>query len=375
MKEKQKDVVWPIRMSQELKDRFKTYCDDNGYSMNKLIKILIEKKLKMKNKWTSEEINFLKENYPLYGKEYCATKLNREGSSVFKKASRLNLKVKQEVKLANNQTAQIKHQLNRGNDDFNVNIEQFINITKPEVAYILGFLWADGYIVRNEIRLEIVKDDLEVVQPILESIGSWTYSYKDRARNGFKNRTIGRAVTSNKKLKEFLVEHDYDKKSYISADKILSKIPDELKHCFFRGLIDGDGCIYVNEELNHKRVSITSSVNQNWSYIETICNELKVNFNIYKKIGLNSSSMVEINGIHAKNFCDYIYQDKYFGLNRKYNKYLILVELFNNSKTILNNIKKNEALRLYNGGIPITKIIKATGIPNTTLRRFLSKIK
>jgi predicted DNA-binding protein len=46
MKEKQKDVVWPIRMSQELKDQFKTYCDDKGYSMNKLIKILIENKIK-----------------------------------------------------------------------------------------------------------------------------------------------------------------------------------------------------------------------------------------------------------------------------------------------------------------------------------------
>jgi len=45
-KEKQKDVVWPIRMSQELKDRFKNYCDNNGYSMNKLIKILIEKEIK-----------------------------------------------------------------------------------------------------------------------------------------------------------------------------------------------------------------------------------------------------------------------------------------------------------------------------------------
>jgi predicted DNA-binding protein len=44
--EKQKDVVWPIRMSQELKDQFKTYCDDKGYSMNKLIKILIENKVK-----------------------------------------------------------------------------------------------------------------------------------------------------------------------------------------------------------------------------------------------------------------------------------------------------------------------------------------
>lgn len=46
MKEKLKDVVWPIRMSQKLKDEFKAYCDDKGYSMNKLIKILIEKEIK-----------------------------------------------------------------------------------------------------------------------------------------------------------------------------------------------------------------------------------------------------------------------------------------------------------------------------------------
>lgn len=43
--EKQKDVVWPIRMSQQLKDEFKKYCDQKGYSMNKLIKILIEKEI------------------------------------------------------------------------------------------------------------------------------------------------------------------------------------------------------------------------------------------------------------------------------------------------------------------------------------------
>lgn len=44
-KEENKDVVWPIRMSQELKDVFKVHCDKNGYSMNKLIKILIEKEI------------------------------------------------------------------------------------------------------------------------------------------------------------------------------------------------------------------------------------------------------------------------------------------------------------------------------------------
>jgi predicted DNA-binding protein len=41
-----KDVIWPIRMSKELKNKFKSYCDNNGYSMNKLIKILIEEKIK-----------------------------------------------------------------------------------------------------------------------------------------------------------------------------------------------------------------------------------------------------------------------------------------------------------------------------------------
>ena len=45
MENKQKDVVWPIRMSQELKNQFKNHCDKNGYSMNKLIKLLIEKEI------------------------------------------------------------------------------------------------------------------------------------------------------------------------------------------------------------------------------------------------------------------------------------------------------------------------------------------
>jgi predicted DNA-binding protein len=48
-KETKKEVVWPIRMSQELKDQFKNYCDSKGYSMNKLIKILIEKELQNGN--------------------------------------------------------------------------------------------------------------------------------------------------------------------------------------------------------------------------------------------------------------------------------------------------------------------------------------
>lgn len=48
--EKEKDVVWPIRMKQSLKDEFKNHCNSKGYSMNKRIKILIEKDIKNEKK-------------------------------------------------------------------------------------------------------------------------------------------------------------------------------------------------------------------------------------------------------------------------------------------------------------------------------------
>lgn len=46
MKEKEKDVVWPIRMKQALKNEFKNHCDKNGFSINKRIKVLIEMDIK-----------------------------------------------------------------------------------------------------------------------------------------------------------------------------------------------------------------------------------------------------------------------------------------------------------------------------------------
>jgi len=47
---KKNEVVWPIRMSIELKNEFKKYCDKHGYSMNKLIKLLIIDKINYNEK-------------------------------------------------------------------------------------------------------------------------------------------------------------------------------------------------------------------------------------------------------------------------------------------------------------------------------------
>lgn len=45
----EKDVIWPIRMKEEFKIKFKIHCDKNGYSMNKRVKLLMEQDIKNSN--------------------------------------------------------------------------------------------------------------------------------------------------------------------------------------------------------------------------------------------------------------------------------------------------------------------------------------
>lgn len=274
---------------------------------------------KCKN-WTISEEIFLKDNYPLKGALYCAIHLQRTQKGVIKKACRLNIKVSPDVRLSLNKEAQNLYQAKRCDDDFSVNIEQFLRIKKEEVAYILGFIWADGYILesRGEIRIEILKVDMVELKPVLEKLGAWSYSYRT-------NRKTVTASTTNRKLTKFLIEHDYLVKLYESADKILSKIPDKLKHYFFRGLIDGDGCFYVNLVKGKQRLSISSGITQKWEYVQRIANLLGVKCNVYRKFTKRgNSSFIEFNNRNAKIFGDYIYQNyniDSIGFKRKYEKF------------------------------------------------------
>jgi hypothetical protein len=38
----EKDCMWPIRMKRDFKNKFKSFCDKHGYSMNKRVKLLME---------------------------------------------------------------------------------------------------------------------------------------------------------------------------------------------------------------------------------------------------------------------------------------------------------------------------------------------
>lgn len=317
----------------------------------------------MKQAWTKDEITILVEQYPKCGSNI--PELDRSISSIQKKANRLGLSLPDDVRVEVNRVAQLKYQDDRPDDSFGVNVTQFLDITQPEVAYLLGLLWADGYIVRTEVRLELISTDLNVLKPLLNSIGEW--KYYSRLRNGESNK-MTTAVTSNRRLVEFLIEHDYKDKSNVSADKILTKIPDELKHYWFRGFIDGDGFV----DKTRVRIIVSGSYCQDWSFVSNLCEELNIKCSNYRKLTNNGdSSSVTFRSNNAIILGDYIYQGEQFGLGRKYKNFLIIRDKYYNSHKVKLTELKNNGEELYKKGIPIIKIVNLIGIPKTTLRRHL----
>jgi hypothetical protein len=264
----------------------------------------------MKHKWKENELNFLKENYIIYGANYCAEKLNIEISKIKSRVSKMKLKLIDKT-----------------------DVTLFQNITIKEVVYILGFLWADGNIENNHnnysINLACDLDDMLNIENIIMKTGNWNkYLVKGRLRNGTicKNSILYRI--GFKKLYNIFKEYNYDIKSTISPYKILSFIPENIKHYFYLGVIDGDGCFYMNKKQYTYQFALSSTYNQDWSYMIELCEKLniskyRIDCNKNEKSKYSSFRICRRNDI--KILGEYIYQNYYLdqiGLKRKNDKYI-----------------------------------------------------
>lgn len=270
-----------------------------------------------KNNYTEAEIQFLKENYPSKGGKYCSEYLNRTMGSIHSHC--------------------ILHKIKRiksfEGDSFNMN--NVLPIKDKEIAYYLGFLWADGYLNNRSVRIEIVKNDGDILYNIIKSFGNFkTYT---RLR---KDRTIPILSIGVYCIQfyKFLVENDYHIKSQTSPTKILSKIPKKLKPYFYRGWIDGDGCFYINGKCI--QFSLAGSYDQDWSDFEILLKSLSIRYRIKKTITPkgHKSSIIRITSRYdIKLLCEYLYNnnDKIY-LERKYNKYLEILDFIKTRETLNN---------------------------------------
>lgn len=144
-----------------------------------------------------------------------------------------------------------------------------------KLAYILGFLWADGYLIHTKKTSKVVGmylkyEDFNEIEDIIKDELKITTFY-ERYFNS-KKRGKQRGFTSGKvKLYNFLYKLGYKDKSKISPIKVINYVGVEYFKYWLRGLIDGDGSIYCSSRTS--QLSITSSYDYDWRDLIQIIKE------------------------------------------------------------------------------------------------------
>lgn len=285
-------------------------------------------------RFTKEEDQFLIDNYHLLGLIESANSLNRCVGSIQYRRKFLNIQKLTKEEFSKVMTGKIKHKTRQLPKK--VPVEQFINVTSPEVAYILGLIWADGYVKPGEkVVVTGVKEDLESSICVFEKTGEWNIIEQERERYGVKCKPVIRINTCNILLSEYLDSKGYKSNSVNSACSILETIPDNLKKYWFRGLFNGDGHVQCSKRGGNRkdqiRIGVASCYEQDWTYLKNVCEKLQIKYSIYKRVinkplgKVNKSSSFSVQSFEGCNkFLNFIfegYSEDKIGMSRKYEKW------------------------------------------------------
>lgn len=123
----------------------------------------------------------------------------------------------------------------------------FEQIDTPNKAYLLGFITADGAVVNTSCSIEVHSSDKEVLEFAKTEINPdatitiCKYKNKDNVRVSFNSKKICSDLS-----KYGVVQN----KSKIIKEVPTDLIAKELLPFYFRGLIDGDGCIHKDGKVS-----------------------------------------------------------------------------------------------------------------------------
>lgn len=221
----------------------------------------------------------LYQHYENYGPLYLSKKLKRSVRSVRHKISRLKIN-------PGNWRDRISKNSKR------VNASYFANEWNDEMAWLVGYIHADGYVVNSQrryaIRFECHLKDKELIyfaRKILKSKHKVSFKKEYLDKNGKKHGPSIRCFISNKILVKDLIDKTgfCGGKSYIDF-KIPESLPHNLLPHYLRGYFDGDGWASPND--------------RNIGFVGT--NDFLHQINdILKSIGMKSRP-VERNGYHTE---------------------------------------------------------------------------
>ncbi|MCM3797717.1 LAGLIDADG family homing endonuclease [Caldifermentibacillus hisashii] len=224
----------------------------------------------------------------------------------------------------------ISKRYNQYSADFNY----FSIINTEEKAYFLGFLFADGNISRNTMKIALSSTDKEILYKLKECMNAEhpVHLIKVKEDHFVGNREVALfEVTSAKLVKDLERFGCVPQKTFIV--KYPTTLPLHLQKHFIRGYMDGDGSFsyYVlknGKEKGQEKYSI--SICGTKEMLEGIRHYLQDSLNMSIKSKLtqrhpsrgNNNWNLNITGrIQVLKVLDWLYEDATIYLKRKYEKY------------------------------------------------------
>lgn len=223
---------------------------------------------------------------------------------------------------------------------YSLNENYFETINTPEKAYILGLLYADGYVGDeryNNIVLSLSEADRPLLEQIAMCIGYTGEIRKNNRKNGYKDTYQHVLNFSNKKMTSDLRKLGLypGKSASMTTMPILDK---SLVSHFIRGYFDGDGSVYSSESTSTHIVGgelktytyqkIRVDIIGTESFMKELISHIPVTY-AFKMKKAKSENMVYM-GLgsrkSSKEFYDYIYKDATIYMQRKYEKFIYIME-------------------------------------------------
>lgn len=217
-----------------------------------------------------------------------------------------------------------------------------MDLTDKRTVYLLGLLWADGAFSFSRsggsVNIACVLDDAETIKRICSAHGLTHWRTKQATRQGqpwgrpqfIMGLPMGEA-------RSYLLEWGLREKT--CPAKLLSQIPEHLRHYWWRGYLDGDGCLYIGRKIE---LAFWSTYDQDWTFVRDLFSQLgyadKLHETRYQRKGGRhcSSTIATCHRDAVRAFGAFVYQgdDCYqLGFARKHAKYVALLQLPDSKRT------------------------------------------
>lgn len=214
---------------------------------------------------------------------------------------------------------------------YNLNENYFDIIDTPNKAYILGFLYADGYnnLSKCTISISLQEDDVDILNKMKDELCSnreleyIDYSNKHDFGYNYKNQYRLRVFSAH-------MCSTLNDIGMVQNKSLILKFPNisyELYKHFIRGYFDGDGsyCGYYTKSNKFQPLITFTSTNEMCKSIKNVLsNELNIPCgNIYDASCHNGvTKVLSISGKNqVKLVLDWLYEDADMFLERKYQKF------------------------------------------------------